>query len=76
MAAGLSVGREMKLKKLANIKKTYTTESGGIIPIEAAKHHSKIKYENFNREYHYVLVMFFCGISSPFSEKILQIKML
>ena len=36
----------MKNKKiLANIKKTYTTESGGIIPIEAAKHHSKIKYE-------------------------------
>jgi len=42
----------------------------------AKKFYSKIKYENFNREYHYVLVMFFCGISSPFSEKILQIKML
>ena len=28
---------------LSNIKKTYTTKKGGIIPIEAAKHHSKVK---------------------------------
>ena len=30
-------------KILANINKTYTTESGGIIPIESAKHHYKNK---------------------------------
>ncbi len=28
-------------KILSNVKKTYTTEKGGIIPIEAAKHHSE-----------------------------------
>ncbi|MFC1686007.1 bifunctional N(6)-L-threonylcarbamoyladenine synthase/serine/threonine protein kinase [Nanoarchaeota archaeon] len=32
-------------KVLANIKKTYTTEKGGIIPIDAAKHHHEIKDE-------------------------------
>jgi len=30
-------------KVLSNIKDTYTTEKGGIIPIDAAKHHEKIK---------------------------------
>ncbi|MCL5018728.1 MAG: N(6)-L-threonylcarbamoyladenine synthase Kae1 [Candidatus Pacearchaeota archaeon] len=30
-------------KILANIKKTYTTETGGIIPSEAAKHHKENK---------------------------------
>jgi len=30
-------------KVLSNLKDTYTTEKGGIIPIEAAKHHEKIK---------------------------------
>ncbi len=28
-------------KVLANVKRTYTTESGGIIPMEAAKHHER-----------------------------------
>ncbi len=28
-------------KVLSNVKKTYTTEKGGIIPIEAAKHHEE-----------------------------------
>jgi len=30
-------------KIIANVKDTYTTEKGGIIPIEAAKHHFEIK---------------------------------
>jgi N6-L-threonylcarbamoyladenine synthase len=30
-------------KVLSNVKKTYTTEKGGIIPSEAAKHHREIK---------------------------------
>ena len=34
-------------KVLYNIKKTYTTDKGGIIPIEAAKHH----YDNKNELY-------------------------
>ena len=32
-------------KILSNMKKTYTTKKGGIIPIEAAKHHKKNKEE-------------------------------
>jgi len=32
-------------KVLSNIKKTYTTSSGGIIPLDAAKHHREIKNE-------------------------------
>ena len=32
---------------LSNVKKTYTTESGGIIPMEAAKHHFENKGEIF-----------------------------
>jgi len=32
-----------KGKILVNIKDTYTTEKGGIIPLEAAKHHERIK---------------------------------
>lgn len=31
-------------KILANVKDTYTTEKGGIIPLDAAKHHEKKKY--------------------------------
>jgi N6-L-threonylcarbamoyladenine synthase len=34
-------------KILANIKRSYTTEKGGIIPIEAAKHHFEKKYETY-----------------------------
>ena len=32
-------------KILSNIKKTYTTEKGGIIPVDAAKHHREKKTE-------------------------------
>lgn len=35
-------------KVLANIKKTYTTEKGGIIPLEAAKHHKKYAKEVYD----------------------------
>ena len=33
------VGIVKDKKVLANVKDMYTTESGGIIPIESAKHH-------------------------------------
>lgn len=40
-------------KILSNVKDTYTTEKGGIIPIEAAKHHreiaEKIYFESLNQ---------------------------
>jgi N6-L-threonylcarbamoyladenine synthase len=36
---------DKECKILANIKDTYTKEKGGIIPIEAAEHHNKIKDE-------------------------------
>tara|TARA_Y100000310_G_scaffold142028_1_gene141461 strand:+ start:14830 stop:15900 length:1071 start_codon:yes stop_codon:yes gene_type:complete len=36
-------------KVLANVKKTYTTEKGGIIPIDAAKHHKEYKEEVYNK---------------------------
>jgi len=35
-------------KVVANVKNTYTTSSGGIIPKEAAKHHSEIKEKIYN----------------------------
>ena len=34
-------------KVLSNVKRTYTTDEGGIIPMEAAKHH----FENKNEIY-------------------------
>ena len=33
---------------LSNVKRTYTTEKGGIIPMEAAKHHEKYKEEIYS----------------------------
>lgn len=36
-------------KILANVKDTYTTETGGIIPVEAAQHHDKVKYEVYGK---------------------------
>jgi N6-L-threonylcarbamoyladenine synthase len=36
------IGVVNKGKILANVKDSYTTRSGGIIPIEAAKHHEKV----------------------------------
>ena len=35
-------------KVLANVKKTYTTKKGGIIPIEAAKHHEEYNEKIYN----------------------------
>jgi glycoprotease/Kae1 family metallohydrolase len=40
---GIGVVKDNKI--LSNIKHTYTTETGGIIPIEAAKHHESHKFE-------------------------------
>ena len=37
---GMAVVKEGKIR--SNIKDSYTTKSGGIIPIEAAKHHEKV----------------------------------
>ncbi len=39
------IGIVKKGKILSNVKKTYTTETGGIIPAEAAKHHFQNKNE-------------------------------
>ena len=36
-------------KILANVKQSYTTKKGGIIPIDAAKHHAKYKTEIYNK---------------------------
>ena len=40
---GIGVVKNGKI--LANIRSTYTTEKGGIIPMDAAKHHEQKKYE-------------------------------
>jgi len=40
---GVGIVRNGKI--LTNIKSTYTTEKGGIIPMDAAKHHEQKKYE-------------------------------
>ncbi len=40
---GVAVVRNGKI--LSNVKKSYTTEKGGIIPMEAAKHHKENKKE-------------------------------
>ncbi len=45
----LGVGIVRNGKILANEKDTYTTEAGGIIPIEAAKHHEKVFDEVLNK---------------------------
>ncbi len=39
---GASVMKDKEI--LSNVKDSYTTKSGGIIPTEAAKHHEKVKY--------------------------------
>ena len=39
---GASVMKDKKI--LSNVKDSYTTKSGGIIPNEAAKHHEQVKY--------------------------------
>ena len=40
---GVGIVRNGKI--LSNVKKSYTTEKGGIIPVEAAKHHQENKQE-------------------------------
>ena len=40
---GVGVVHEGKV--LANVKDSYTTEKGGIIPVDAAKHHDKVSEE-------------------------------
>ncbi len=40
---GVGISKHGKI--LANAKKSYTTEKGGIIPVESAKHHEKFKEE-------------------------------
>ena len=44
---GVGVVRNGKI--LANIRAAYTTEKGGIIPMEAAKHHEQKKYETYEK---------------------------
>jgi N6-L-threonylcarbamoyladenine synthase len=36
-------------KILANVRDMYTTETGGIIPIESAKHHAKVSHELYEK---------------------------
>ncbi|MFH1307414.1 MAG: KEOPS complex N(6)-L-threonylcarbamoyladenine synthase Kae1 [archaeon] len=42
------VGIVNRGKILANVKDSYTTSSGGIIPMEAVKHHENVKYNIYN----------------------------
>lgn len=43
---GIGIVKDRKI--LANVKKTYTTKKGGIIPMDAAKHHEKCKKKVYN----------------------------
>jgi len=43
------VGIVQDSRILANIKDSYTTEKGGIIPLESAKHHERVKYEVYKK---------------------------
>lgn len=40
---GILKKENRKIKIIANCKDSYTTEKGGIVPIEAAKHHAAVK---------------------------------
>jgi N6-L-threonylcarbamoyladenine synthase len=44
---GIGIVKDGKI--IVNVKDSYTTEKGGIIPIEAAKHHKKIAKDIFNK---------------------------
>ena len=44
---GIGIVKDGKI--LVNVKDAYTTESGGIIPVESAKHHEKVCDELFNK---------------------------
>jgi len=43
------IGVVNKGKILANVRDMYTTEEGGIIPMESAKHHEDVSQELYNR---------------------------
>ncbi len=44
---GVGIVRDGKV--LANVKDTYTTETGGIIPMESAKHHKRLSKEIYDK---------------------------
>jgi len=44
---GIGIVKDSKI--LANVKDSYTTEKGGIIPTESAKHHEQIKEQIYSR---------------------------
>jgi N6-L-threonylcarbamoyladenine synthase len=44
---GIGIVRDEKI--LANVRDMYTTETGGIIPIESAKHHAKVSHELYEK---------------------------
>lgn len=44
---GVGIIRDKEI--LANVKDTYTTKSGGIIPIQASEHHKRVKEEILNK---------------------------
>lgn len=45
---GVAVVNE-KGEILSNVKDMYQTEKGGIVPVEAAKHHARVKYELYEK---------------------------
>lgn len=44
---GIGIVKNEKI--LVNIKDSYTTEKGGIIPMDSAKHHAEVKYEVYKK---------------------------
>lgn len=44
---GIGIAKEGRI--IANTKDSYVTEKGGIIPIEAARHHAKVKEDVYKR---------------------------
>ncbi len=44
---GVGIVKDGKI--LANVKDSYTTEKGGIIPVESAKHHEAVKEKVYNK---------------------------
>jgi N6-L-threonylcarbamoyladenine synthase len=44
---GIGIVKDEKI--LANLREMYTTEKGGIIPIESAKHHAKVSRELYEK---------------------------
>jgi len=44
---GVGIVRDGKV--IANVKDSYTTEKGGIIPLEAGKHHEKVKEDVYKK---------------------------